>query len=707
MALATRWTWRLLLMVGLAVVWCAPTVGAEESGLEDLLMFYRPEDLIITATRTLKRVEDAPAMATVVTADEIQRMGARTLADVVERVPGFGVSITNIGNRVFEVRGIKSYHGEKILLMVDGHRVNDGWHGGAAWTFNRMPVDNVERIEFIRGPGSALYGENAFAGVINVITKHFVPLGDVAPAKHLMEPQRFVTAYGGTEDTGGGSCYAGDADRNWAVTAYAHHFHTNGQDQTVPADILSLNPAVAGYSLAPGHTDDRLDQQDADLWLQYKELTWRTRYLQKHQGPYIGITDVLEPDSRRLSKSLFTELSWENIPLLGPHYIVKAYLDHQEMDNLWVGGPPGYLGLPQFGNGVRAEVKGKFETFGLEGQVDFHPFQGHTLSVGATYRRQHQFDIEQYANYDPRNSIITPLPGGFQDVSSFSNWASRSDHWDYDWAIFLQEEWQIMKALDLVAGVRHDHYKNFGSTTNPRVGMVWKLMENWQVKALYGEAFRAPSFIEQFNTNNPVFIGNPNLDPEKVRTTELGVIGPLWGAHVEATLFYSRYKDLIIQGPKPSLTTAAQYVNKGAAEVQGFELSAAKRVMLGVTVSGNYAYQYTRDEERGGRIPYVPAHRGNIMLDWKVLDNVFVNGRLYFCGKRYREKGDPRDELPGFATVDLSLLFRNVGIKRLDFWVKASNLLDQDYKDPAPVATISRDYPRNGRAILATVEYTF
>jgi outer membrane cobalamin receptor len=255
----------------------------------DLELFWDPAELIVSATRTPKKLSRAPALATIVTAEQIRKMGAKTLLDVVRRYPGFGVSLNNMGNQVIDVRGLRSYHGEKVLIMIDGHRVNESHSGGTAWTFSDMTLDNVERIEMIRGPGSALYGENAFAGVINVLTSRYAA-ENVANNKAAAQEEKknFISVGGGTEQTGKTSLLYGNRGEDWAATGFAHLYKTDGPELEVKRDILSLNPMTAPFSLAPQETEGWMEKQDFDLWLNKSEFSLHSRYLHKRQGPYIA-----------------------------------------------------------------------------------------------------------------------------------------------------------------------------------------------------------------------------------------------------------------------------------------------------------------------------------------------------------------------------------------------------------------------------------
>ena len=117
---------------------------------------------------------------------------------------------------------------------------------------------------------------------------------------------------------------------------------------------------------------------------------------------------------------------------------------------------------------------------------------------------------------------------------------------------FVQDEWQITKDWQLTAGVRYDNYSDFGNTVNPRAALVWNVNEQFTTKLLYGKAFRAPSFAEQSQQNNPTLLGNKNLKPEKINTFEWAVdYRPFSSVRTAANLYYYQIKDLIGVAPDP------------------------------------------------------------------------------------------------------------------------------------------------------------
>ena len=153
---------------------CAETVKQTNSYYDPHDIFYLMDEQLITiASKREEKVKDAPSIVTIITEKEIENMGARTISDILMTVPGFDIlKSAFIGISDINVRGISSTNANRELkLLIDGHSINDPGTGSVTFFFDDLPLRNVKRIEIIRGPGSAIYGANAFLGIINVITK--------------------------------------------------------------------------------------------------------------------------------------------------------------------------------------------------------------------------------------------------------------------------------------------------------------------------------------------------------------------------------------------------------------------------------------------------------------------------------------------------------------------------------------------------------
>ena len=271
----------------------------DQTDNKDLLMFFEEQDLV-TATKRPTSLRKAPAIATVISADEIRNMGARNLEDILKMVPGFGISTNEWGTRMIEVRGIRSGTSEKILVMIDGHSLNRNTNGSALVynAANKLPAENIKQVEIIRGPGSALYGNSAFVATINIITRSAEEIDGLE-----------IKSGGGTSDSFKGNLVAGTSiGDKLTLSGSLDHYQTNGPKLTVEADSLSGAP----FSRAPGKTDLRSRSTDAFLKINYGELSFRGHYQTQKERNYIGIASALTDDSYVILENYWGELAYNS-----------------------------------------------------------------------------------------------------------------------------------------------------------------------------------------------------------------------------------------------------------------------------------------------------------------------------------------------------------------------------------------------------------
>ena len=161
-----------LLAVLLTAVWAVGAHAAPQSEEEELALAYGDKSFVTIATGSRQPIARAPSVATVITAEDIKAIGAADIDEVLETVPGMHVSRSPIGyNPIYTIRGISTQYNPQVLMLVNGIPITGAYVGDRSIVWGGMPVENIARIEVIRGPGSALYGADAFAGVINIITK--------------------------------------------------------------------------------------------------------------------------------------------------------------------------------------------------------------------------------------------------------------------------------------------------------------------------------------------------------------------------------------------------------------------------------------------------------------------------------------------------------------------------------------------------------
>ena len=667
-----------LFFLPVAVFAAAPFKELEMPSLLEKKLEELVEIEVTIATRHEMPVRKAPAIATVITAKEIRNMGARNLLDILKRVPGIGISIAEVPVwHAIELRGIRSFDTEKILIMIDGHRINEAMHSSSAFFYEYMSVESIKRVEIIRGPGSALYGENAFVAVINIITK------DTEDIKGFQ-----VTAGGGSFDTQHYNLLFGHEGGKLKISGFFDYLDSDGPSSFIKRD-------------AAGKSGDTLlwqEKPEAGLTITYGDFTLRGRYLRNKMGPFIGAASALNDDTVQDWGQYYADLTFKKALTDKLDITARLYYDNVELDPFWELFSEDFAG-GIYSDGLIGNPASKHRKIGGEVITDYS-ISDHLITTGAMYENINQYEIKSLGNFDP--ITFAPLPS-FQEIAPFNREVKRDI-----WALFVQDVWNIRDNISLTVGVRYDHYSDFGGTTNPRAGLVWEFMKDTSLKLLYGSAFRAPSFAELYHRNNPSLIGNPDLDPEKIKTYEVGLEHRFLEKYTaRLNYFYNDITDIIVSGEKPSVLEPAVYENRDSAKINGIE--AELLFDFGNDNYGyvNYAYQHPIDGETDERLPDVPSHRINAGLNiapWKYLN---ANIGLSWIGERPRAEGDTRDDLSTMTLVDLTLIAKNF-YKSLELRGSVYNLFDEHYLDPSPFpGQVPNDFPTNERMFLLEVRYTF
>lgn len=653
----------------------------------DLLMFFEEQDLV-TATKRPTSLRMAPAIATIITADDIRNMGARNLEDVLKMVPGFGVSTNEWGTRMIEVRGIRSGASEKILVMLDGHSLNRNTNGSALVynVANKLPVENIKQVEVIRGPGSALYGNSAFVATINIITRNAEEIDGLE-----------VKAGGGSFDTFKGNLTGGKAiGDELTISGSLDQYRSNGAKLTVEKDSLSATP----FSMAPGSPDLETRQTEAFLKADYGDLSLRGHFQTQKEHAYIGYASALTDNSYNKPENYWGELAYALDVAPGLATNLKLYYDAYKQGGNAVIFPNGFGG--SFPEGMIGQPKLKDRTIGSELQFDWDMFKGNHLIAGAAYEELRQYDVKQLANFNPANySDIGPI----QDVANWNKNVTRQI-----FATYLQDEWQLPARINLTAGLRYDHYSDFGDTVNPRAGLVWSLLENFDLKLLYGQAFRAPNFQELYNINNPVVVGNPDLKAERIQTYEAGLA---WRLNryfaANANYFFSTIRDQIGWTPSTTAGTPAVNANLGKTETQGIELGANGAIGSDLNWKFSYTWQDPRDASTDKRLPYVPSQRIGGSVNYTLTRYVNLHTDILWTGARPRAAGDTRLEMPAYGTADVAVTLKNF-FRTLEIQAAIHNILDKKYYDPDTSGAqkkVPGDFPREGISGYVTAAYRF
>ncbi len=700
----------LPLLFSSALLFSLPLAAQPMDGDDDLLMM--DEEMISIATGGLQPISRAPAVATVITARDIEAMGARDLDEVLETVPGLHVSYSSTRlTPIYAIRGIRTDTNPHVLMLVNGVPLTQLFQGDRG-PHSALPVADIVRVEVIRGPGSAVYGADAFSGVINVITKS---AGDIDGTEIVGEIASFGTRRA--------ALLHGQQFGETELAFYLEYQQTDGdKGRVIEEDAQTLFDRALGTtaSLAPGPLDTR--GKRLDVRLDAKRDYWRLRlwnWRLQDMGVGPGLAQALDPDGRADISNYLADATYDN-PDFARDLGLKVALSYMGIggdsrQRLFPAGtrlPIGSDGninptpaspVVYFPDGFIGNPAVDEQHWRLDSSLFYTALQSHRLrlGVGASLGR---LQARETKNFGPGviDGSQPVVDGTLTDVTGTPN-VFIGDHERRAYYLSLQDEWQLAPDWDLTAGVRYDNYSDFGSTVNPRLALVWQSLYNLTSKLLYGRAFRPPSFQELFNQNNPVAIGNRNLIPETIETVELAFdYQPTFEIHMTVNLFSYEIKDLIEFVDSGSGAVAE---NVGRQKGRGLEWELAWDVTRVVDIRTNYAFQDARDTATDEAVAGVPRHQFFLRGDWRFAPQWTLDGRFNWVSSRQRSAGDTRPTVAGYRTVDLFLRRTDIfGKGEIGFMVR--NLLDQDRREPSPQA-IPNDYPLEGRSFSATIKLHF
>ncbi|MFV0664889.1 TonB-dependent receptor plug domain-containing protein [Denitromonas sp.] len=665
----------------------------------DLLAAYGGTDFVSIATGSRQPLRRAPAVASVVTRDDILALGARDLTEALAGVPGLHIAYSSlVFNPIFSFRGNFSQFNPQVLLLINGIPMTSVFAGDRGSVWGGMPVDNIERIEVIRGPGSALYGADAFTGVINVITR---------------SPNDWQGTDVGVRT---GSFNTRDVWLNHAGTAgpvklgfYIGWQKTDGDDQTIAYDAQTGLDRFFGTqsSLAPGPIS--LGREGLDLGLDLIMGDWQLRAALKDYkdvGMGAGVANALDPAGRGHNERWTADLTWHPQDL-APDWDVTVqahFLHMKDFSDIQLFPPGSNLGAGVFPQGMLGQPDKWERHGGLSATAVYTGWADHRVRIGGGYQKLDLYKVRETKNYRFVGLVPTPLPGGLTEVSAED--AFMRPHTRHNRYLYAQDEWSLSRNWTLTSGVRHDAYSDFGHTTNPRLALVWDAGYTVSAKLLYGRAFRAPSFVEQYNVNNPIALGNPDVAPEKMETWEAALTWqPDQDTLLSANLFQYAIRDTLRQVPNSNPATGSTAQNTGRVDGKGLEVEFSWRAKPSLKFSGYYAYQYSRDSETGKNPGNAPRQTAYLRADWRPADGFVFTPRLRWVADRSREPARPnqtadtRSALSDYVVLDLTVRAENV-LKDVDLSLTVNNVADAAAYEPSQSPGQQDDFPLPGRTWL-------
>ncbi len=676
--------------------------------------YYRADRLLVTATGSQLPVHKAPAVASIITAEDIEKMGATSLDEVLSTVPGLhvGPSIDSGYRTNYHIRGIYTGFNQQVLMLINGLPINTLFIGSRQTAF-RMSTANISRVEIIRGPGSAVHGADAFAGTINVITK------DVHEVQKVQSGFR-----AGSFETYDTWLQGGGIWNGWEAAFSLEYGESEGdKDRVITSDQQTNLDNIFGStaSLAPGVMDTHYKYLEADLALRKENWNFHQRYWTNlNEWPYwAGVTDTLSTGNELDMVSYLADLRYDN-PKIAPNWELNAGLNYlyQRSDFKLVLFPPGAVVLigsdgnlftggnvVSFPDGVIGAPERTEQTVAGDASAIFTGFRDHRLRLGLG-AKHNELEARHYSNFGPGVIDGTqPVVNGTLTDLTGTPYAYVPDKSRQIWFVFAQDEWSFAPHWDLTAGMRYDHYSDFGGTLNPRLALVWETRYDLTTKLLYGQAFRPPNFQELYTQNNPANKGNPDLDPETIQTLELAFdYQPATRLRTILNLFVYQAEDLIEQVPD-AIGTGKTTQNARDQEGYGFELEMDWEITDTLRLKANCAMQNSKDKETDASVANTPRLQFYVNPHWDFVPDWSLDGQIKWVGDRKRAEDDTRDEIDDYALVGITLRRKNLW-KYWDLAVSVRNLFDEDVREPAGAA-IPDDFPMAGRSLFAEVRFSY
>lgn len=564
----TKTAQRKALLVAITVfVMGGVTAQAEE------LPVYSFDEVVVTATRTENDVKKVPASTQVITQEDIKRGGATSVRNALSMYANiFQKSKVRGGGHDIIIRGMETKHS---LVMVNGRRISneaDASGLGNAMSLDRININDVEKIEIVRGPSSALYGSEAMGGVLNIITKPSKEQTLLTGLEHTSED----TSHWWHADTGRIGNFSMTLDArfnkiNRSMLDTATESDPYGTAQTYNA---SLNYYVNDHSYVNAY----MDYYSQHLKTDTGTPTMKPITLTTSRGMSLSGQAMLEGTGSKAYKQKNYGISW-NGKTDKNDWQIQAYMSKfnwSTTSNTKVLGsipPAGMEGMFNF----LLQKKNTYDfnhdehnMWAIEGRDSLRVNDHHRVTFGAEYVKDKVAGTGLGSNGD-----------GVHSITENGKTKSSSEKTLSSYAAYLQDEIEYGKWF-IVPAIRYDHHSAYGSHTSPKIGVTYNATDHFRIKANYGDGFKAPSVSQlyydldmEMGRGNWVHLtGNPNLKPEKSKSWDLGVEAEFGKGYGSLTYFDNDVDNLITSIPKGKDSNGHnlhRYENVNKARIKGLE----------------------------------------------------------------------------------------------------------------------------------------
>jgi len=595
------------------------------------------DEIVVTGTRTPHTLQDVPVETVVITREDIERTNAQNIMDVLNDIPGIHTAnhddIFGTYTYVAKMRGL-DFNSGYGLILIDGQRSmgcgQSGGMGEYGMGLNQIPVDMIERIEVVKGPGSALYGSDAMTGVINIITKKAPKeaTGWAGGTYGWYDVKRENSD--GSEEEAGGSrnlsqAYISYGDRISGRIGYILHYNYES------ADDITDEPLNSDRNSFLGKLDAELSES-VDLFLKCELSDYKK-------------TDNRDEDSYRLLAGIDLRLNEDHLLSL------KGYTYNWDFTH----------GYPGYSYGYK---HGDVSYNQAEIQYTWYATDWGLLTAGGEVQEQ---GIDYIIENDD-GSVV----GVDEDVKTSS--------------LYIQDEIILFNALTLVGGARYDDHSTFGNEVNPKFSLMYNLFEDTTFRASVGRSFKSPT-IRQLYYSTPYRHGsyyaqsNPDLNPEKSIGYSASIEQWLFNRSIMINLGYFRNNvdDMVVIEDTGTLYNGLPlmlYKNVEKAWTQGIEFMCKTDLSDTFSASLSYTYTETENEETEKDLTYVPKHSASFSpaYEWEKY-GLGLSATLSCIGKQYTNSSNT-EHIDAATVLDAKICKHLFEKAKLSF--EADNIFDFD-----------------------------
>ncbi|KZN38653.1 hypothetical protein N480_13440 [Pseudoalteromonas luteoviolacea S2607] len=544
------------------------------------LSFEELLDVNITlATKTKETSTSVPSSITVFNQQHIQLLGVANVYELMNFVPGMQ---STRGDWVGAVpkehaRGIYLDSGN-VLVMLNGQRLNESSFGKASVYTPFIPVEVVERVEFIRGPGSALYGSNAFLGVMNIVTRKndnivMAAIGDRGMYQGAASIHQAFES--GLEFSANASLYRDDGDKYFEA----------GVKDPVDGRFLEIELKWQNWRFAVHNTETRLDE-----FINLSGESKENEYTSRNFGMQLEFENEI---SDSLSNKTKLEFIKHDIKSSGQIATAEQ------------------LGLE---HGLFVGPRWQSRDLTLNSELIYDHSESLNIILGGEYSWEEQSRADVYTNYyDPVRQEVIPAEefylGGLEVINNYAPFTSLKQDFD-SYAAYVQAKYIFNDKVTVFAGARFDDVLDIDKKLSPRLAVIYQLNPVHTFKLQYGESFRVP-VSNELNSNDEVTQGNPNLKAEYVKTTELvwHIQDKNW--QVDLVVFDNELEDFINLIPVDEAQTRFTFDNVFETSMQGIEFSGTLHISDNAWLSSTFT-QYID-------LPFNPSYKkfGSLVFNFK------------------------------------------------------------------------------------------